>query len=151
MRVSLTKRAALKSSQYVQWQNIQSHVSLISEVFFIYFTGTYWSYTSLHHNGHYWDNTYKYSQFQTQHNMGRTSTNKTRPHDTNERNSTSRNAFIIVPSLWFVYVHYTWKSPGLHSTVNQPTQTHKLHCFSDWCHNSNPAVWLSKQASTESR
>lgn len=37
---------------------------------------------------------------------------------------------LIVPSLGFVYVHEMSKSPGLHSTVYQPSQTHELHW---WC------------------
>lgn len=144
IRAASKIHVALKSDQHLQGQNIQSQASLISEAH-IYFTRTDWAYASLHHNGLYWDNTYKYSQFRTQHNMGRTSTNKTRPYNTNQHNSTWRNSLPIVPSLWFAYVHYMWKSPGLHSTVNQPTQTHKLHCYSDWCHTSKTAVRFSNR------
>lgn len=117
---------AFKSYHNLDDKNIQSPVSLISEVH-IYFTRTNWAYASLHHNVHYWDNTHKYSQFRTQHNVGRSRTKNTRPYDTYKQNTTRRKSLLIVPSFWFAYVQEMWKSPGLHSTVYQPTQTHKLH------------------------
>lgn len=60
--------------------------------------------------------------------MGRAITKET-TDPTTLRNELLQDGIIllIVPSLGFAYVHEMWKSPGLHSTVYQPSQTHELH------------------------
>lgn len=69
--------------------------------------------------------THTYSQFRTQHNMGRAITKKTTdPTTLWNKNLQDGIILLIVPSLGFTYVHEMWKSPGLHSTVYQPSQTH---------------------------